>query len=207
MDSGAIRTAGDFRCWLLEAIQMLTTWGNSEPDEAVFESAADIVREAGEISLRFGLPDLYRECQVASPMLAIRTAKESLGRCLAECNQLNVVSSISLEAEATKASNGADKLGKRPELSFIYERAYSQFLSVEEVHGQVTDQEAYEYVKQREEQERSGEVLLPYETWKRYLRVARHHYGTQKNSPRGGRSIVSIHDIEASKDNEEGDFD
>lgn len=203
MESGAIRTAGDFRRWLLETIELLTTWGSSEPDEAVFESAADMVREAGEISLRFGLPNLYRECQVASPMLGIRTAKELLGRCLAECNQLDVVSPISLAGEASKASDGADKAGKRPELSYIYQRAYGQFLKVEEVHGQVTDEQAYQFVKQKEEQERSGEALLPYETWRRYLRKARRYYGTQKNSPRagrGGRSIVSVRDIEASKD-------
>jgi len=199
-----MQTPLQFRQWLVTQIDRITEWSepsvdipegaeftemNAEPpgpDLNVFENAADIVREAGEIALRFGLPDLFRECYVRTPMLAIRTAKEMLGRCLEACDKLPSSMAVS---EPTKGPKG---------LGAIYERALRQYDRAEEVLGEkLTDERAYRWLGSHAEP--GDPPLLARDTWLRYLREARRFYGIQKNSPRAGRtggSIVSIHDIE-----------
>lgn len=199
-----MQTPLQFRQWLVTHIDRLTEWSKPHvdvpegaestlvdeeppgPDLNVLEDAADIVREAGEIALRFGLPDLYRDCYVRASMLAIRTAKEMLGRCLAACDKLPSSMAVT---EPQKEPKG---------LSYIYERALRQYESVVEVLGpKITDDEAYRWLGSHME---PGDPPMPArDTWLRYLREARKFYGIQKNSPRAGRtgrSIVSEHDIE-----------
>lgn len=193
-----------FRQWLVTQIDRLTEWSepgvdvpegaefalvNEEPlgpDLNIFEDAGDIVREAGEIALRFGLPELYRECYVPATALAIRTAKEMLGRCLAACNKLPATTIV---REPPKGPKG---------LSYVYERALRQYERVVEVLGpKITDEQGYQWLGSHME---PGDPQMPVlDTWLRYLRAARKFYGVQKNSPRAGRtgrSIVSVHDIE-----------
>jgi hypothetical protein len=201
------RTPLQFRQWLVTQIDLFTDWSkpmtdddipdgaeftvvNEEPpgpDLNVFEDAADIVREAGEIALRFGLPDLFRECYVRTPMLAIRTAKETLGRCLAACDKLPPDMAVT---EPQKRPKG---------LAFTSQRALRQYERAEEVLGEnLTDDRAYRWLRSHTEPD--DPPILDCETWKRYLRDGRRFYGIQKNSPRAGRtggSVVSIHDIES----------
>jgi hypothetical protein len=170
------------------------------PELSVFEDAADIVREAGEIALRLGLPDLYRATRVHSPMLAIPVAKELLGRCLAACNELIAEAAPTASADfalvasvpppdtdAADAESVPEMNGGRPKLRFTYERAYRQYQSAEEILGRCTDKEAYKLLKAE-----GGKDLPALDTWRRYLRMARQHYGDQKHHPRGGRTGRSI---------------
>lgn len=190
MERIRIRTPEDFRVWLANEIDLLTKYGQEEPAENVAEEAADTVREAGEISLRFGLPDHYRECQVKSPMLGVKTAKELLGRCLQACSQLPA--GLQYETAADSGDDETKSEDDEPrELKLIYEKAYRQYLLIEEVNGKVTDEQAYELLKQGAK-DGTEDVLHSLETWKRYLREARRYYQTQKNSPRAGRTGRSI---------------
>jgi hypothetical protein len=75
--------------------------------------------------------------------------------------------------------------------------AYGQYLAaLPNLGDRPTDRQCYEWAKAHAE----GSHLPAFETWQRYVREARRHYGQQKNAPlagRGhGRSIVSIRDIE-----------
>ena len=78
-----------------------------------------------------------------------------------------------------------------------FKRAYGQYLSALPNGGDAsTDGDCYDWAKAHAE----GSPLPALETWQRYVRQARRHYGQQKNSPRAGRSygrsIVSARDIE-----------
>jgi len=170
------------------------------PDLSVFEDAADIVREAGEIALRLGLPDLYSGTRVRSPMLAIPVAKELLGRCLAACNELiaktapTVSTAVAVMGGAGSHEEGmaslemaADATDGRQNLPLSCQRAYQQFKGAEERLGEVTDKEVYDWLKDDNDTQ-----LPPFDTWTRYLRAARRHYGTQKNTPRAGRTGLSV---------------
>ncbi len=94
---------------------------------------------------------------------------------------------------AEHREGGSQILRKSVKLAYLsYQHAMERIESVNP-----TDDEVYEWLK-----ERSGpdEYRPPScETWKRYVRIARKHYGKQKNRPRPsrphGRSIVSQKDI------------
>ena len=73
-------TIPDFRRLLLDNINSPM---HPEPDLQQFMEAAETVREAGEIALRLGSPELYRNCNVRTEMLGLDVAKELLGECLA----------------------------------------------------------------------------------------------------------------------------
>ena len=208
-----MRTPLQFRQWLLHTIDRLDyrskpltraeipegaevfetdeEWPG--PDDVVYESAADVVREAGEIALRFGLPDLYRECQVRSPMLRITLAKEMLGQCL------EAVYKLPPDMTVDGLPDKEDETGEEPKgsLGLIYARAYSQYADAEKALGKgITDERAYRWLRGHKEED--NVEFPPSGTWCRYLRKARQHYGTPKHSPRAGRtggSIGSVHDI------------
>ena len=83
-----------------------------------------------------------------------------------------------------------------------FEDAYEGYkLAAATLGGNPTDKQAYEWVQDAVKAKGYSEEQLPdFETWQRYLRGARRHYGEQKNSPRygrTGRSIVSQADIES----------
>jgi hypothetical protein len=216
-----IHTPQHLREWISAQIQILSDWskplvrevgsdsqgavddgdadqGWSEPELNVYEDAAQIVRQASEYCLLFGLPDLYRECQVRTKMLAIPVAKELLGRCLQACDSLPATLTVAgPDPQNEELSAGT--------LSPICERAYRQYREAERHLGQgVKDGRAYQWAKTHRP---AGEPALPPETtWKRYLRKGRQYYKTQKNSPRagrGGRSIVRACDIERRQDDDD----
>ncbi len=180
----------EFHEWLLEQIDALTRWSQPEPEENVNEDAADVVREAGEIALLLGWNDLYCDCDVPSSHLAVRTAKELLGRCLEMCSTIVAREPGGLPSAGAKPK-AVPATGARPkQLGLIYARAHSQFVNAERQIGSCTDRAAYRWLKEHEE-----ERLPPYETWVRYVREARRTLGTRKNNPRagrGGRSIITI---------------
>jgi hypothetical protein len=111
----APETATEFREWLLHRLDRFEDWTKpmTEADipegvevvevdedwpgpdvELIGMDAAKFVEEAGEIALRFGLPDLYRATRVHCcpeyrfQTLPIVDAKELLGRCLAAVNEM-----------------------------------------------------------------------------------------------------------------------
>jgi len=90
--------------------------------------------------------------------------------------------------------------GPRQELRARYERVWNQYTRAIQrggFHGKVTDLEVYKWLLVHE-QDISG--MPKFETWQRYLRMARNFYGAQKNLPRHGRahggSVVLSKDIE-----------
>ena len=94
---------------------------------------------------------------------------------------------------------------RRPTLALSYLRAYQQYQMAEKSLGDTTDRQAYDWLKERVEE---TERLPDFNTWTRYLRTARKFYGTQKNTPRGGRtgrSIVEWGEIEHPRKDEGND--
>ena len=78
------------------------------------------------------------------------------------------------------------------------EMAYRSFqLAAGNSGGSLTNREAYAWLQEHGLDDYS---LPKYETWERYVRSGRSHYGTQKNTPRAGRtgrSIVAAEQIES----------
>lgn len=73
-----------------------------------------------------------------------------------------------------------------------YERAYQSYRLAESqgpFNSPPTDQQAYEWLKEHGPEDYA---LPAFPTWQRYLRNARSHYGTQKHSPRAGRTGRSV---------------
>ena len=88
-----------------------------------------------------------------------------------------------LKAESPeKYAETEAKIAKR------YEVAYESYQHAESKIGEkITDKQAYEHLKEHGV-ESTGDFKLPaFETWQRYLRHARKHHSTQKNTPRAGR--------------------
>jgi hypothetical protein len=81
-------TVVEYRDWLVKQIEFITEQQHCDLDLNVNEEAAGTVREAGEIALLLGRPDLYRATRVSSPMLSLPRAKEMLGECLAACKEM-----------------------------------------------------------------------------------------------------------------------
>ncbi|MCH9715962.1 MAG: hypothetical protein K0U90_05615 [Planctomycetes bacterium] len=76
--------------------------------------------------------------------------------------------------------------GSKKPLMERYEKAYRSYEFAESSMGlDCTDEEAYRWL----EENCLCEYELPsYQTWSRYLRVGRKHYGTNKNTPIAGRA-------------------
>lgn len=194
-------TPNEYRQWLLEQIQPLTEWSEPEVELNILEDAADIVREAGEIALRLGLPELYKATRVASPMLAVEVAKDDLGRCLSACNELieryPVWAAAGQEDAETNGTVNAIE-DERPQLRFIHERAYREYKMAEGALGGCVDKQAYKWLTNH-----GSDDLPAFTTWSRYVRIVRRHYNDQKNHPRAGRtgaSIVKWDEIEYARD-------
>jgi hypothetical protein len=70
------------------------------------------------------------------------------------------------------------------------EAAYQSFFHAQGQSSEpLTDQQAYGWFKENAPDEYNMPV---FETWRRYVRAGRKHYGTQKNSPRSGRTGRSV---------------
>lgn len=55
--------------------------------------------------------------------------------------------------------------------------------------GELTDQKAYDWLREQEfDAPLVGYKLPAFDTWSKYVRAARKHYGEQKNQPRAGRA-------------------
>jgi hypothetical protein len=73
-----------------------------------------------------------------------------------------------------------------------YEKAYQSYQYAEEKTGNtLTDRQAYDYLKKHAVENIEGFVLPDFNTWQRYVRAGRRHYGAQKNTTRTGREIKS----------------
>jgi hypothetical protein len=76
-------------------------------------------------------------------------------------------------------------------------KAWMQWFTASKTLKDCTDRQAYEWNKKHLG---SGDVLIPFESWRRYIRQARNAMGLQKNSPAkptlSGKSIVSSNDVE-----------
>lgn len=94
---------------------------------------------------------------------------------------------IAANPETGAASSGRN--GNDQSLSVVSERAYQSFRLAEAQIGDATDREAYDWLKENGPE---GYELPAFETWKRYVRQGRKHYGAQKNRPRSGRTGRSI---------------
>jgi hypothetical protein len=69
------------------------------------------------------------------------------------------------------------------------QRAYGQYLTaLPNLRDRPTDRECYNWAKSHNE----DSPLPSFDTWQRYVRAARRHYGEQKNAPRAGRRGRSI---------------
>jgi hypothetical protein len=214
-------TPTEYRDWLVQQIDTITGWQNFDLDLHVNAEAADMVREAGEIALLLGRPDLYkRGTCVRSPLLALPVAKEMLGECLRAANELlketEAVSTVStavavMGPTARAEPNTADPQAATKALTGLaellpsYQGAYQQYQRAVSYWGAMTDKEAYNRLNKEDNE---TDELPPFSTWARYLRGARRHYGTQKNTPRAGRtgrSIVTPDEIEYRPKKEEDD--
>ena len=76
-------------------------------------------------------------------------------------------------------------------------KAWMQWFTASQTLNNCTDHQAYEWNKKQLE---SGDVLIPFESWRRYIRQARNAMGLQKNSTAkpilSGKSIISSNDVE-----------
>jgi hypothetical protein len=73
-----------------------------------------------------------------------------------------------------------------------YEKAYRSYQYAEEKTGNtLTDRQAYDYLKKHAVENIEGFMLPDFNTWQRYVRAGRRHYGAQKNTTRIGREIKS----------------
>jgi hypothetical protein len=82
-----------------------------------------------------------------------------------------------------------------------YEIAYLSFQYAEEKTGDnLTDKQAYDYLKEHGAENIEGFELKDFDTWQRYVRGGRKHHGTPKNTFRAGRicrSAVKISEVDA----------
>lgn len=86
-------------------------------------------------------------------------------------------------------------------LSKLHESAYQSFQMAQAASDlELTDRQAYDWLMENG----PPEYELPeFDTWQRYVREGRKFYGTQKNTPRGGRtgrSIVSPEDFQTRRE-------
>jgi len=117
---------------------------------------------------------------------AIETAVVKLAEIIeAEAPAADLPAGDAIEAAATEGSNGAEQLPKRVEQAYLAHK-----LAVDRIGGDPSDREAYDWL----EENGPDEYGLPpsFDTWARYVRRAREHYSTQKNSPRHGREAPSV---------------
>ncbi len=196
----------------------LLEWSGPNPN--VFEDAADMVREAGEIALTLGRPDLYKATRVGSPMLAVPTAKELLGRCLAACDEMPVgvvaaapppadlpTPAALMQPEMVSSQTALAAHTKPAKLPLSCVRAFQQYMRAVGTWGEMTDRAAYDWLDKEDEE---TDDLPDFDTWARYLRAARKHCGRQKNTPRGGRagrSIARADQVEYQRKNEDANDD
>ena len=75
------------------------------------------------------------------------------------------------------------------ELPHSREVAYRQYLYAQEkAPDRETDAELYDWLKHTEDLPDGVDALPIFETWSKYVREARKHYGTSKNAPKTGRA-------------------
>jgi hypothetical protein len=81
-----------------------------------------------------------------------------------------------------------------------HEMAYQSFqYAIEKTGNNLTDKEAYDYLKEHGAEKIEGFELKDFNTWQRYVRGGRRHHGTQKNTFRADRvcrSAVKIGDVD-----------
>ncbi|HAW27486.1 MAG TPA: hypothetical protein DCY03_05105 [Planctomycetaceae bacterium] len=97
--------------------------------------------------------------------------------------KFNIPAGIDSDQSQTSQKNEGPKLEER------FEKAYQSYQLAEIRLEKCTDKEAYEWLTENG----PGEYAPPpLETWLRYVRAGRKHYGANKNSPLAGRSGRSI---------------
>lgn len=97
-------------------------------------------------------------------------------------------------ATAVQRDVPAGAIDDRPKLSVGEQKAYQSYVHAElnldkdDDVRKITDREAYQWLKDFGPE---GYELPPFDSWVRYVRKGRKHYGSQKNSPRGNRGARS----------------
>jgi len=88
--------------------------------------------------------------------------------------------------------NGKNYNETQRKIAERYEKAYRSYQYAEEKTGNtLTDSQAYDYLKKHAVENIEGFMLPDFNTWQRYVRAGRRHYGTRKTTPRAGREIKS----------------
>jgi hypothetical protein len=90
----------------------------------------------------------------------------------------------------TDGDNAGDKV-----LKPIYEKAYQSYCMAIDKNPDLTDKQdkdIYDWLNREHDEVLPDYELPAFETWQRYLREGRKHYGTSKNTPRAGRTGRSI---------------
>jgi len=108
------------------------------------------------------------------------------------------------EAGQQPAMNRAAASGQEGEASGLRpsdQKAYSQYLEAKTRYPDLdTDNDVYDWLSSNTDDDDKPYQLTRKDTWKRQVRRARNHHGTQKNKPRAGRgtgsSIVGSNEIE-----------
>ena len=179
------------RSWLREQIDDLMAWGQ-EPEENIFEDAAAIVREAGDMVVKLGWPesaDLFADSRKQGKVRASTHAVTFLARCL---------------TAAMKNMGPEPRPQKKRPLREQDERAYQQWLfALEGLTGPEDTKDmsrCYRWVKNHSD---PGDPELPAEkTWIRFVGHAKTYFRvSREKSPRHGRevgckSIVTVNQIE-----------
>lgn len=104
----------------------------------------------------------------------------------------NDLASLPAETQpATGNEAGAEDLTEQQkDLKPIYEAAFQAYKVAEKsLSAKCTDKQAYDWLKDNA----IADYDLPaFETWAKYVRKARKYYGDSKNTPRGGRTGLSV---------------
>ncbi len=203
------KTISEFEAWCKEAyrrLQEVVEFAHAIPDELGDQpcyDAAGFVAQAGIIAVRLGAANLLEVCP-RYPAMPPAKAIVCIWKCLEWCRAY---------ATKTKATTTGDprldnsQVANRPQVSDAklperFENALTGYkLAVAHLGNATTDKDAYDWLQNWTQQEGySGKRLPDLNTWCRYLRTARRHYGEQKYSPRRGRtgrSLVRRTDIES----------
>jgi hypothetical protein len=161
-----------FRIWLLRQIDQLEHYRrHPEQDDQIWEWYPWIIEEASDRAARLGWFELFEQASRFPGRIRAMEAKGYLARCLAACNEVLATEpceSVQAGGETPTKGSASDDKGEGPpskELSSRCENALRQYYAAEKQLGKVTDDEAYEWL--REHCEEVDDPLPSKETWKR----------------------------------------
>jgi hypothetical protein len=122
-------------------------------------------------------PCLVRSCVIED---CIANSQKALIEVLHVC--LEAISPTSRTSETEVCSNPGSETPSK-----TVEAAYQSYCVAEQELGSCTDKEAYDWL---EENSPVVEYVLPtFESWAKYVRAGRKHYGTNKNTKKAKREV------------------